>query len=169
MKILTGSSRFEYRHHLGRDLLLLFLSPTLAILLCLAMLSLMGEFGRPRRYDIPYGFRGWIVIQYLDPKCPPLRVAGLFVVVPIFRPGCGCTSSRVPQGWRFTRYEYVREDGMRVHLPRGRREHETAAALLAFSSDREREFLFVGTGEDFRHIPRPFASAFRVCAGVAGR
>ena len=94
--------------------LLVYGLPVLIILVVFVILpALGGGLGRPLRYELPAGYRGWVVIQYEDPACPPLQSKGIYLVIPIPPSGRACTSSPIPLGWRYTRYEYVSPDGTR--------------------------------------------------------
>lgn len=133
---------------------LLWVVPAGIILLVL-LLVLAGELGRPVRYEIPEGFRGRVVIQYEDPSCPSLRTSGLYVVIPISESGRGCTKSAVPEGWRYTRYDYVTSDGSRTRISDERSSREPAAFAGSYSPSRKRELLFIGTAEEFERLPWP--------------
>jgi hypothetical protein len=84
------------------------------IAVLLAIAALAGALGRPLRWELPPGYRGWVVVRFDDPACPPLRGSGIYLVVPVTAAGRGCTSSPVPAGWRYYRYEYVGPDGTRT-------------------------------------------------------
>jgi hypothetical protein len=76
-----------------------------------------GGGERPVRYLIPAGFRGWVLVEYENPACPPLRTEGLWLAVPVRPTGYGCTSS--PSQFRaehFVAYDYVSPDGRRVPI-----------------------------------------------------
>lgn len=72
----------------------------------LAVLSAM--FHRPMLYEFANDYRGWAVVKYDDPSCPPLRHENIYVIIPISSAGKGCTSSPLQEGWRVHLYEYVR-------------------------------------------------------------
>jgi hypothetical protein len=84
--------------------------------LVVVVLYLAGEIGRPILYRLPDGYRGWAGIRYEDPRCPSLRTEGWYLVIAVGPDGRGCTSSPVPGGWRYRRYEYVYPDGRRREL-----------------------------------------------------
>jgi hypothetical protein len=134
--------------------MLIFL-PAVAVVLSLALLTLVGEVGRPKRFEIPDGYSGWIAIQYADPACSPLRTSGVFLVIQISRSGRACTSSPIPGGWRYTRYDYVRENGELLHLPTGHRRHEISAVFSFYSPTSKREHLFIGTEQEFMQLRQP--------------
>src|SRR5215469_11971241 len=70
-----------------------------------------GNLGRPIRWDLPPGYRGWVVVQYGNIACQPLSKNGLYLVVRITPSGHACTSSPIPTGWRYERYEYLDGNG----------------------------------------------------------
>jgi len=69
----------------------------------------------PVRYDIPDGYRGWVVVRYEQEGCPPLELRGLDLVVAIDQHGCACSSSDEPWSgtWRDARYVFVSDGVMR--------------------------------------------------------
>ncbi|MGH7961735.1 MAG: DUF6843 domain-containing protein [Candidatus Binatia bacterium] len=81
------------------------------------MAILRGELGRPLLYEFPAGYRGWVVITYEKPTCPPLIIKNFFLVISISSSGRACTSSPLPLGWRYCQYEYVRPSGTRTVIP----------------------------------------------------
>ena len=116
--------------------------------LVLVALYLAGEVGRPIRYRFAGEYRGWVGIRYDDPTCPPLRTEGWYLVIPVGPNGRGCTSSSVPGGWRYHRYEYVYPDGRRRELSR-----PGEKVLLVGSTGPQKpnvETLFVGSDEELK-------------------
>ena len=68
-------------------------------------------------WEIPEDFRGWAVLEWENPACPPLPRRGLKRVVPIDASGHACTSDRpqdVPSGEEVV---LVGPDGRRTGLP----------------------------------------------------
>lgn len=94
-------------------LVMALLAPIALIASCLFLLGVR----RPLLYEIPDGYRGWVVIQYEDRTCPPLTRRGVYLVITIGQDGRTCTSDPFPQGWRPTDYQYVRSDGSRTKIP----------------------------------------------------
>jgi hypothetical protein len=95
--------KIVYRAAIG----LLFL---MVALLCLVLLIFNPK--RSLMYKIADGFKGWAVVRYDDPSCAPLKHESIFLVITISSSGIGCTSSPLPEGWRYHRYEYVSEGKM---------------------------------------------------------
>jgi hypothetical protein len=127
--------------------MLLLVTPVL-IGLILAALYLAGEVGQPIVYRFPGGYRGWAGIRYGDPTCSPLRTEGWYLVIPVGSDGRGCTSSPVPGGWRYRRYEYIYPDGRRRELS-----GPDEKVLLVAATGPERPnvgTLFVGSDEELK-------------------
>jgi uncharacterized protein DUF6843 len=139
-----------------RILVGLLLVPLLGIGVALTTLEfkngqfLVAGFGRPIRVELPPGYRGWVVIEYDNPKCPPFRVQGLVLVIDVSASGRGCTSSPIPRGWRSYRYDYVHADGTRTQLRTTDWDGEQEVWQLSYhlreqSDPRTYEVLFIGT------------------------
>lgn len=108
--LLQGSRRLAWA--IGMAVII-----ALGVILGLVVLGIAMDTGRPIRWEIPAGYRGWVVVLYENPACPALRAEGFYAqVVPIDANGCGCTSSSSPTGWRSHRYEYVEPDDRRVQI-----------------------------------------------------
>src|SRR5205823_14383647 len=83
----------------------------------LIVIVVRHKFGRPMRYEFVGGFSRWVVVQFQDPSCPPLRSDGLFLVVSVPTSGKVCTSTARPQGWIYYRFAYIYPNGQREALP----------------------------------------------------
>ncbi len=68
------------------------------------------------RYEFSDGFRGWVVIQYGDPRGEPLPVREGFYILRI--PPSGCFRTATPQldGLRKIVYQHVTQDGQRREI-----------------------------------------------------
>jgi hypothetical protein len=76
--------------------------------------------GRPIRYELPDGYRGWVVIEYYNPDCPPRESKGIFLVVKVPSSGRVCISGPLQDhdgAWGLPLYEYVMSDGTRRRIP----------------------------------------------------
>jgi hypothetical protein len=105
------------------------------------------EFGRPMLYELPSGFKRWVVVHFEDPSCPPLHKQGVFLVVPVPSSGQVCTSTRHPEGWIYYRFEYLQPNGKREPLslrsgtdPAGK----VQVYLLTYQPEEKWEIDFVG-------------------------
>jgi hypothetical protein len=128
----------------------------IGMVLLISIVVVMGGFSWPQGYELPDGLKGWVVIRYEIPSCPPTRNAGLFRVVVVNASGNGCTSESRGKRWTYYRYEYVRPDGSRVSL------RSTGwgggGNVWAYSGDvhhgdwsvEHRYDFFVGTEDEFR-------------------
>jgi hypothetical protein len=68
------------------------------------------------RYEFSDGFRGWVVIQYGDPRGEPLPVREGFYIFRIPPSGCFRTASPQPDGFRKVVYQYVTPDDQRREI-----------------------------------------------------
>ncbi len=110
-------------------------------------------FGRPMRYEFPAGFKGWVVVKYGDPSCPPLSGQGIFKVVRVPASGRVCTSSRHDGRWIYYRFEYVHPNGRRESLPLRSGSDPPGKIqvwLVTYISEYQWEEDFVGSKEDAR-------------------
>lgn len=127
------------------------------------LLADWGGTARPVVYRIPAGFGGWVLIEYDNPVCPPLRAEGLWLVVPIRPTGYGCTSSHSQfPAYHLVRYEYADSEGRRTSLPStiGGIWSSFAYGAAQNVSRRPVEGFFVGSEQQWRRNvdeePRPW-------------
>ncbi len=76
----------------------------------------LGVGNRAEVFDLPPSFKGWVLLQFEDPACPPLT-SGMWSnhwVIP--ESGCVCTSDAPLLRLRERRYERVNTDGNRETL-----------------------------------------------------
>lgn len=114
----------------------------------LVILLLAQGIGRPIRWEIPEGYRGWVLVRLSEPSCAPMRADGIFEVITVDVSGMACTSSDLPRGWRYVRYESVGPSG-RLEIDRSLVSHETS------SYDGRRATRYIGppATADFRDLP----------------
>jgi hypothetical protein len=60
----------------------------------------------PSRFLIPFGYTGWITIQYRVASAPPLPREGKFLLVRLPDNGSLQTSSDLPEGWADDQFFY---------------------------------------------------------------
>lgn len=116
---MRASELFNKRpwvRRLFRIVQVFFVGVLVMIGLVLVIMYFAGEIGGPVLYQLPGDYRGWVGVRYDDPSCVPLRKEGWYLVIPFDASGKGCTSSPVPSGWRYVRYEYLYSDGRRREL-----------------------------------------------------
>jgi hypothetical protein len=96
-------------------------------------------------YEIDADYRGWTVVEYSNPNCPSLKTDRLYLVVEIPASGRVCTSSELPKGWRYERFEYVNGRGrQRVLRSSG---WDSDPEVWAFNQEK-RETVFIGSKEE---------------------
>ena len=127
-----------------------FACPALVVLVSLGQVL----FFQPTRWEVDGGHRGWVLVRYEDPSCPPSVRDGRTHVIAVDAHGRGCTSEPLPDGW-YADHISVGADGNRVELratgwggggeiwgeATQRRRFDSPFAALTF---------FVGTEEEFR-------------------
>lgn len=133
--------------------LIIFGGLLLGIVVLVIVVAIRQGVGRPIRYELPPGYRGWVLIEYENPSCPSLVTKGMYLVISIPSSGRACTSSPVPKGWRYSRYEYLAADGQRTTIPSGGqgKDNQIWASSHAFAQETvrfPRDRFFVGTKEE---------------------
>jgi hypothetical protein len=156
----------RWARQLGCLVLLLVASP--ACVVVLGGLFYLGNpfdiwFGERRRviWQLPPDYRGWVVLEYGVPSCPPLPVRGEYQVVRVDASGRACTSDpRMSKpGPLDYQYEYVYPDGTRA--PAALRINQSPGVwdVGGYSTCGSRvtdEDFFVGTEQEFQQSqPRP--------------
>ena len=116
-------------------------------------------FGRAIRYEIPGGFKGWLLVRWDDQRCPPLRRHGMFLLLSFATSGVACTSTRHWKDLTYLQFEYVFPDGTRQSLRWN--EHGkpgTQVWLLGYSEQDKSDEIFVGDEHELNsssHYPKP--------------
>jgi hypothetical protein len=110
---------------------------------------------RPREYwELPVGFRGWIVVEYGKPACSPLAHDGDAIVYYVPQSGRLCFSDALPAGFAQDRFEFVLSNGWRVQLgdamARKRRVDAAGRLLLFVGSADEEEAALKNLPSEFR-------------------
>jgi hypothetical protein len=87
------------------------------VLVCLvALLALSiatAGISAPLRYELPDGYRGWVLIQYKDSSCSPLVRDGISEVLVVPESGRACTSAAPREGWHIAEYKVRSATGPR--------------------------------------------------------
>jgi hypothetical protein len=126
---------------------------------CLAFVAFViyRVFGRPMRYEIPAGFKGWLLVRFADGTCQPLRRQGVFLVVSLPPSGWVCTSTQESDGLVFYRFEYVYPNGTRQSLRWNQHgKSGTQVWLLGTGLENKTQEIFVGDEhENWNHYPKP--------------
>jgi hypothetical protein len=110
------SNKRSWSRRLLRTVQVFLLGALFIIGLSVIILFFTGDISGPLLYRFPGDYRGWAGVRYNDPGCSPLRKEGWYLVLKFDASGRACTSSSVPGGWRYERYEYVYADGRRKKL-----------------------------------------------------
>lgn len=124
---------------------------SLMVGLVIVAVAILGRgVGWPVRWELPPGYRGWVVVRYEDPSCPELGRDGIYWVVVIPPTGHACTASAsTGRVWRYYRYEYVHAKGMRTALTSSgwKPRHTIEVWGITSGQDGRREIVFIGTEE----------------------
>ena len=110
-----------------------------------------GGLSFPIRYELPSGYRGWVVLQTESPNCPPMRWMRLYRSVQLDNTGYGCTSSKYPNGWHWERLVYVERGGRQVEIPIDGSRNDVQILAGSFSDQTKKAKFFVGTEDDLQH------------------
>jgi hypothetical protein len=98
-----------------------------------------GGISWPLLYELPAGYRGWILVYFERPNCPSMGSRGLFYVIQVSESGRGCTSDTLPRGWKYHRAEFLNSDGTRT----GR-----SLRPISYSDETKDYLIFIGTEEE---------------------
>jgi hypothetical protein len=99
-----------------RMVIIAFIVVGSGLLLLVGFFTFTRGLGLPVRYEIPPGYKGWILHRDRDPLCPPTGRHGLFWVIKVGQDGNACTSAPLKKKWRYYRFDYVGTDGSRIKV-----------------------------------------------------
>jgi len=122
-----------------------------------AVVAIVGREPRHEVYELPPGFRGWVVITLENSDCPPLDVRDGVTYFHVGADGTVCTSGREPAGAYVAKYIYV--DEPRTELKEsawgagGMIWGESTAVMDLSGLKISRHYFFVGSEKDFRAGP----------------
>jgi hypothetical protein len=120
----------------------------IVVFIIIGVAVLTGDLGRPILWEFSPGYRGWVVVEYQRPDCPPLVKDGLYLIISVSASGRACTSSPIPLGWRYGRYEYVSEERRRKIIPSSGWDSNREITLLSVDFEKKLQFLFVGNRQE---------------------
>lgn len=120
----------------------------LACAAIIVLLVLALDIGLPYRYEIPAGYKGWIVMQFDNPTCSPLERDVLFYVIRIGKKGGMCTSDHRNPKFRYQKFEYVDARGNRTAT-------QSPWGTTAGDSEGYIDMQFIGSQEEMQHYPSP--------------
>ncbi|HEV2197726.1 MAG TPA: hypothetical protein VGR55_19235 [Candidatus Acidoferrum sp.] len=129
------------------------------VILCISLLGflLYGVFGKAIKYEIPGGFKGWLIVRWDDQRCPPLRRQGMFLLLSFPASEVACTSSPRFADLTYLKFEYVFPDGRRQPLRwNDHGKPGTQVWLLGYSNEDKTDEIFVGgEHENWGRYPKP--------------
>ena len=114
----------------------------------IGMAIFTGKLARPISWRFPQGYRGWVVMEFQDPHCSPMAIEDFYLIVSVSGSGRGCTSSPIPEGWRYTRYEYIDEQGSHTKLAANGWNTNSMIWPISINRAKREWYLFVGTQEE---------------------
>jgi hypothetical protein len=133
----------------GRALRVALLSLAVPLALAGACCGLLAatSLGRTEVYEIPAGYRGWLVVRYEDRACAPFRTAGTRRYIRFDAAGRACTSEQNSRRWRRVEFVYVSPDGGRVAIPTAPAGFTAGAAARSTPPPGVHADLFGGSGD----------------------
>ena len=63
-----------------------------------------GSYRAMEDFEIPSGYRGWVVVERANPNCPPALITFASVVLKVDPSGHGCASTPLPKGPQHMRF-----------------------------------------------------------------
>jgi len=113
----------------------------------------------PSVYELPSTYRGWVLIEWRRPNCPPIPTDGGKLVFRFSASGRICTSSPLSEGWAKDEYYFVGQ-GRRLPIAVARDDSTVADAGVRIRGSgisgrgqRDVEHFFVGTLDEYRAAP----------------
>ncbi len=137
----------------------------LATLLLTIYFTSTGGIGLPVRFELPPGYKGWLVLKSDDPACKPYQQQGMWLTVQVGNDGSACVSDHRDPKWHFTHFVYLHPDGSttKVQEVRGERAHYSSAKEILDGvtyyysrSDDVVDAYFVGSEAELKQSPSPF-------------
>lgn len=130
-------------------------APIVAVVAYLLFVFASGGYVPPTAWEVPNGYRGWVVTAYDIPTCPPLERDGPVMVVRVDTAGHACTSDRWRSGWIVSQEVFFVNQGRRVEKVAEAREgrdgdqvrvhtHQSSQSGSCPMADQ----FFVGTADD---------------------
>jgi hypothetical protein len=109
-------------------------------------------------WELPQGYRGWVLAEEANPKCPPAKFTFTTVVFNIDSTGHTCTSTALPKGPQFLTFWEIDSKGQRHELRTGSSGDgrqiwgfSDGQASNEFVRIREATEFFVGTEQEFHN------------------
>ena len=113
-------------------------------------------FWKATRYEVPAGFKGWLLIRWNQNSCPPLPRRGIYLVVAFRSSGTACTSNPRPPDLTYTTFEYVYANGAHEELALNHHgKSGTQAWLVGYDPENQTDQIFVGDEAELNRSGRP--------------
>lgn len=112
----------------------------------------IGNFGMPVRWEIPPGYKGWIMLRSGDPSCKPYDKQGIWHVVHVANDGMACMSDSRETKWRFESFVYKNPDGSMTKIEyaevTGGHRYDSPGGVI--------DAYFIGSGADAERTRPPY-------------
>jgi hypothetical protein len=134
----------------------LALAFSIVLLLSFVLWKGCGSYRVKSAWELPQGYRGWVLVEEANPKCPPAKFTFTTVVFNIDSTGHACTSTRLSKGPQFLTFWEIDSKGQRHELHTG--SSGDSRRILGFSDAqasnesvkiREATEFFVGTEAEY--------------------
>ena len=89
------------------------LALSLACLLLLVLSAGCGSYRVMSAWELPQGYRGWVLVERSNPKCPRARLTSTMVVFSVNSSGHGCTSTPLAKGLQRLTFWEIDSQGRR--------------------------------------------------------
>jgi hypothetical protein len=129
----------------------------LALTLCSLLILGCGSYRVIEAWELPNAYRGWVVVERANPKCPQVLLAVASVVLKVPPSGRGCFSTPLPKHAQYLRFFELDTSGHRHPLQVGSPgnggqiwEFMSGGSSNEFVSIREANEFFVGTEAEYQ-------------------
>jgi len=119
----------------------------------IVLLSGCGTYRVRSVWEVPQGYRGWVLVERANPRCQPAQFTLTSVVFRVDSSGHGCTSTPLAKASQLLSFWEIDSLGRKHELPSSPGGliwgFSNAAASNEFVSIREATEFFVGTEAEF--------------------
>ncbi len=136
----------------------LALAFSFVLLLSLGLWKGCSSYRVKSAWELPQGYRGWVLVEEANPKCPPAKFTFTTVIFNIDSTGHACTSTSLPKSPQFLTFWEIDSKGQKHELrtgsPGGRGQiwgFNDAQASNELVKIREASEFFVGTEQEFQN------------------
>jgi hypothetical protein len=85
------------------------------LLVSLALLVGCGSYRVISAWEVPKGYRGWVLVEQSNPKCPPAKFTLTKVIFTVDSSGHGCVSTPLPKASELLTFWEVDSEGIRTN------------------------------------------------------